>query len=430
LSGQTSNRRSELSDLNKLEMEAANGQEASTLNPKLLEPSRWERLVVKRPGSVMGFTLFVSLALAGIGQANFPTLSQGGFSYRSGPEQSQADAFQMLGGNDGKHDSATNIFYDGDDLLTETNLNTICEFETRLFQKGEYENYCQRMPEGMSARHTCFPWASLILMLYAPDSHCEDHGSNAHHNCIQSCTLRSDWQTQINKLAEPKSYNLTNLEVFEYEKNRRQFLDKDFSVSNMKSRNVKTQLAVEEYEDFVSDMFKRHASEELRDDGPVQVFFVDEEAFFQAMMKDMMLVLYSIVIVFFYLWYNTQSLFLTSCGMFEIILSFPLAFFVWSCVFQQKHYGILMMMTLFIILGIGADDIFVLQDAWRQSAVQPKEISGCKQTRFCWAYRRAANAMTVTSFTTFMAFIAAALTPVPSIRSFGVYYGLYVLCVY
>jgi hypothetical protein len=69
----------------------------------------------------------------------------------------------------------------------------------------------------------------------------------------------------------------------------------------------------------------------------------------------------------------------------------------------------------------GADDIFVLQDAWRQSAVQRKEISGSKLTRFAWAYRRASNAMLVTSITTCMAFIAAATTPVPAIMSFGIF---------
>ena len=59
----------------------------------------------------------------------------------------------------------------------------------------------------------------------------------------------------------------------------------------------------------------------------------------------------------------------------QIIISFPIAFFFWSTIMGQKYYNILQMMVLFIILGIGADDIFVLQDAWRQSAVQKDTIS-------------------------------------------------------
>jgi predicted RND superfamily exporter protein len=69
----------------------------------------------------------------------------------------------------------------------------------------------------------------------------------------------------------------------------------------------------------------------------------------------------------------------------------------------------------------------VLQDAWRQSAAQPAAISQDKVKRFAWAYRRASNAMTVTSFTTFMAFAAAAATPVPAISAFGIFASFVVL---
>ena len=45
-----------------------------------------------------------------------------------------------------------------------------------------------------------------------------------------------------------------------------------------------------------------------------------------------------------------------------------------------------------MILGIGADDVFILYDAWLQSA----HVEGVKesiQSRFSWAYRRSTLAM-------------------------------------
>ena len=82
------------------------------------------------------------------------------------------------------------------------------------------------------------------------------------------------------------------------------------------------------------------------------------------------------------------------CGMFEILISFPLACWVWLILLQQRGVTNLMFVAIFVILGIGADDIFVYVDAWKQSALKDKSISGSLEDRFEWAYRRAVVAMT------------------------------------
>ena len=46
----------------------------------------------------------------------------------------------------------------------------------------------------------------------------------------------------------------------------------------------------------------------------------------------------------------------------------------------EGYITYLMYNGLFIILGIGADDIFVLVDAWKQSKLQPLHISGSLET--------------------------------------------------
>ena len=90
----------------------------------------------------------------------------------------------------------------------------------------------------------------------------------------------------------------------------------------------------------------------------------------------------SFFLVFICLWVQTSSLFITSCGLFEIIISYPLGLFVWHVILQEKYSTYLMYNGIFIILGIGADDIFVLSDAFKQSAPQPPHISGSLETRF------------------------------------------------
>ena len=64
-------------------------------------------------------------------------------------------------------------------------------------------------------------------------------------------------------------------------------------------------------------------------------------------------------------------------------------------------------LVLFIDLGVGADDIFVFFDAWRQSAQMPPHISASLTLRLQFALRRTASAVFNTSFTTAMAFIGS-----------------------
>ena len=145
------------------------------------------------------------------------------------------------------------------------------------------------------------------------------------------------------------------------------------------------------------------------------------------LINDVMLVVISVVLVAITLAVQTGSLFLMFTGMFEILVSFPMACFVWLIIFQEKGVTNLMFIGVFVILGIGADDIFVFVDAWKQSELQDESISGSLETRFEWAYRRAVVAMTSTSVTTFFCFCICIISPVWDFRCFGVACGFMIL---
>jgi hypothetical protein len=86
--------------------------------------------------------------------------------------------------------------------------------------------------------------------------------------------------------------------------------------------------------------------------------------------------------------------------------------------------------ALFIILGIGADDIFVLVDAFKQASLEPEHISGSLETRFAWAYNRAASAMFATSLTTCAAFAACADSVIWDVAGFGLVSSVCIACDY
>jgi len=141
---------------------------------------------------------------------------------------------------------------------------------------------------------------------------------------------------------------------------------------------------------------------------------------------DMMLAMASICLVVIILVANTQSVLLMLAGMFEIIMSLPLAMFTWILIGQTK-IGVMELIGLFLILCIGADDIFVFTDTWKESAFMPPIISGSLQTRFTWTFQRASSAMLTTTFTTFTTLAINLTSPFNFFKSFGLFNGFVVV---
>jgi len=143
--------------------------------------------------------------------------------------------------------------------------------------------------------------------------------------------------------------------------------------------------------------------------------FLLQPAYFLLMNTEMINAFGSVLFVWMWVWCSTGSLLLASCCIFETIISIPMAMAVWGLVGQQ-YVGFLCVMMIFVILGIGADDVFVLFDAWKQSAqMEFRDLP----SRFAWAYRRAGSAMFVTTMTTVFCFMAAGFADVPTISGFG-----------
>ena len=178
---------------------------------------------------------------------------------------------------------------------------------------------------------------------------------------------------------------------------------------------------------WVSTLFQMKNAVET-DNSAITVWFTNGQMFDHYLYNhDLMLLGLSFVLVFGVLWVNTSSFFLSTCGIFEIIISFPAGLFVWLVVGQQDGVTYLMYNGVFIIIGIGCDDIFVFIDAFRQAELEPPHISGSLETRFAWAYNRAAGAMLATSLTTTLAFLGCATSQIWDIRCFGVVNGTMVL---
>jgi predicted RND superfamily exporter protein len=137
--------------------------------------------------------------------------------------------------------------------------------------------------------------------------------------------------------------------------------------------------------------------------------------------QDGLLALFSLAFVFFWLRINTGSWFLAGVGIFEIFISIPCAWFIFTVVFQIKYFATLNALAIFIVAAIGADDIFIFMDAYKQSKYRNHDNLCDMETRMSWVYRRTGTAMAITSATTCAAFLCTLITPLTSIQSFGIF---------
>ena len=85
------------------------------------------------------------------------------------------------------------------------------------------------------------------------------------------------------------------------------------------------------------------------------LLFGDETS--STILGDLLLTVGSLAFIFVIMVLHTGSFFLAGCGLLQVLLSFPVALCLYSVVFRIKLFGVLQVAGIFIILGIGADDM-------------------------------------------------------------------------
>ncbi|KAK7233357.1 hypothetical protein SO694_00108036 [Aureococcus anophagefferens] len=183
-------------------------------------------------------------------------------------------------------------------------------------------------------------------------------------------------------------------------------------------------------EEFEEDFFEDQQDKRF----PTLYFYALYNPLMDQVQVDLNLIMMSIVIVCCYMWFYLGSAFVMTAGMFQIFCSFfganLLYRYFWPTAFGfgYRYFTIFCALSLFIIMGIGADDIFVYWDVWQASAAGGGHgIYKTDAHRLRHVYYHAAGAMLVTSATTVISFITNLASPFPGIATFGVFAALLVL---
>ncbi|XP_032219569.1 protein dispatched homolog 3 isoform X1 [Nematostella vectensis] len=147
----------------------------------------------------------------------------------------------------------------------------------------------------------------------------------------------------------------------------------------------------------------------------------------QQVIYDLLLAGASFTFIFLFMLFQTQSIWITSWAVFSILSCFFGANFVYRMILDCRYIGIFHVLSVFIILGIGADDVFVFLDTWRGSDQRAFPNLAAKLS---FVYRRAASAMFITSVTTMVAFTTSVFSPLLGVSTFGIFSALLVFVNY
>lgn len=89
-----------------------------------------------------------------------------------------------------------------------------------------------------------------------------------------------------------------------------------------------------------------------------------------SLVRDMALAMGSALVVAIAVVLHTRSPFLTMIGLLQIILSFPLSYFVYNLVIGLEFFPFLNFIGIFVVFALGAGDIFVAADKWKSEYKQ------------------------------------------------------------
>lgn len=141
--------------------------------------------------------------------------------------------------------------------------------------------------------------------------------------------------------------------------------------------------------------------------------------------SDATLALLSAVVVAIAIITHTRSPLITVIGLVQIMLSFPLSYFVYKLLAGLEFFPFLNFIGIFVVFALGAGDVFVAVDKWRNARL--KYPSATTEYVAAVALPNAASAMFLTTLTTAVAFFATAICPVAPIKMFAVFCGLLII---
>lgn len=308
---------------------------------------------------------------------------------------------------------------DGGNILSKSHLEKIKYIEEYLIAADKYTSYCQTI-NGT----TCKEPTSLIRYFdgtYASiNAIFNDPTFSNIPGVIYQAFTNNDTKDDF-KYFLPHGYSITPKSA-RFSITRTQIA---IGCSLTGSTNCKLMEALSQT--WLGESMKPRLDNLRKDITQFDFYYISSNLFFYDVMRqamqDMLFTLGSMVFIFCFMAFHTRSLFVSGLAVMSILTSFAGTNIIYRCIIDFQYVGFFHVLAIFIILGIGADDLFVFYDAWRLTAFSPYPSLA---HRLNDAYSKSCKSMFITSLTTAVAFTASALSPLLATKSFGVFAAILV----
>ncbi|XP_068683419.1 protein dispatched homolog 1-like [Montipora foliosa] len=182
---------------------------------------------------------------------------------------------------------------------------------------------------------------------------------------------------------------------------------------------------------FSEHMYEKYIKRGQISDGNVKLmgtefYFLKFDTFNIMLMADIIYPAIAMLIILVIMWFYTESVLLTFLLVLSVVSALVISYFLYMVIFGLEFFPFLNITTLIFLVGIGADDAFVFTDVWRQSKQKNPGASLLCITDD--TLRHASLSMFVTSLTTAAAFMANFTSQITTIKCFGIYAGIAILC--
>ncbi|XP_033734465.1 protein dispatched homolog 1-like [Pecten maximus] len=148
--------------------------------------------------------------------------------------------------------------------------------------------------------------------------------------------------------------------------------------------------------------------------------------FSEYLMSDTVWLVSAACVIFLIIWLYCASLFITIMTFLMMFWSLELAYFIYMLVFEIKFFPYMNLVTVIIVIAIGADDVFIYSKVWHLAKSEPN--NGTLEKIVSNTLKHATLSMFVTSFTTAAALFTTTISSITAIKCFSIYAGLTVVC--
>lgn len=130
-----------------------------------------------------------------------------------------------------------------------------------------------------------------------------------------------------------------------------------------------------------------------------------------------------------YMTVHMKSFFLAFLSIVNLFFAIPVTLMIYTYIVGVHYFSTIHVAVLIVVIGIGADDVFVFHDFW-MGAHKIKAIKNSPKSRLTYTFRKASQAMFVTSLTSAGAFASTMGSNLIPIKAFGIFSAIVVPMVY